>query len=200
MYLSIIFSLFTVVLCEASLARRDDAPFLGPLAPLRVSALRIAPQTASCSASPSDITLTVTNPNRITAGHAPHAEGGGYWSFEESTASCSARWQSGNASYSCEEVSSPASSGKWTFEMVPCNNTGTRAAGPLDHFDIRFMLDYNITRWGSVYYKILEGTGHFVLGEQLVEVNGSAGCSFVLANGSAPVLVPPTITACRGTC
>ncbi|KAI1488192.1 hypothetical protein F5X96DRAFT_646792 [Biscogniauxia mediterranea] len=166
-----------------SAAQAADEPFLGPLAPFEVSAL-----SAPCGAANShNVTLTVANPNRVTAGRAPHAEGGGYWSFENSTARC--------ATGGCAEVSSASSSSsaQWSFRV----SNGTEAG-----FDVAFTLVYNVTRWGGVYYKVLEGTGRFVVGEQLVKRGGDDddGCELVLADGAAPVLVPPTITDCKGTC
>ncbi|KAI1632850.1 hypothetical protein F4809DRAFT_625643 [Biscogniauxia mediterranea] len=188
-----------------SAAQAADEPFLGPLAPFEVSALS-APCGAG-AASSDNVAFTVANPNRVTAGRSPHAEGGGYWSFENSTARCAG---------SCAEVSSPASSSSalWSFRVSSTTTTnGTGAAR--EGFDVGFTLVYNVTRWGGVYYKVLEGTGRFVVGEQLVQrggggddgddddggsVGGAAGCELVLADGAAPVLVPPTITDCKGTC
>ncbi|KAI0594723.1 hypothetical protein F4775DRAFT_572762 [Biscogniauxia sp. FL1348] len=177
-------------------AHAADKPFLGPLAPFEVSDL-----SAPCGGvspdknSNKNISFTITNPNRITAGRAPHAEGGGYWSFENSTARCAGAGAGGD----CAEMvaTTASSSARWSFRVLRLNN-GTGSRG----FDISVMLDYNVTRWGGVYYKVLEGTGRFAVGDQLVQHGDGdgAGCELVLADGKAPVLVPPAITECKGTC
>ncbi|KAI1337088.1 hypothetical protein F5Y15DRAFT_418402 [Xylariaceae sp. FL0016] len=178
-------ALSTLLYAAAPVLGFDSVPFLGPLQPWEVSSLQV--QSIPSSGDDADsiaVSLLISNPNNITAGPAPHADGGGYLPFEQSTANCTAKWQSSGdwkASH-CSEVSFPESYGVWTFEVVSLQEVAETA---VQSVDIKFSLDYNVTRWGSVYYKLLEGTGHFDLGS---------------SDGGDPVLVDPTIVQCQGTC
>ncbi|KAI0022849.1 hypothetical protein F4780DRAFT_139958 [Xylariomycetidae sp. FL0641] len=173
----------------------STTPFLGPLAPWEVRALSI-----DSWPSPTALSLTITNPNNITAGPAPHADGGGYVDFLASTAACTLEEGERN----CTEVAPTLESyGAWTFavRLPPGNNNSSSRRT----FDIDFVLDYNLTRWGQQMYKVLEGTGHFAVDDAAAVAGGCAdagGCELIhlVEAGDPPVLIPPTITACRGTC
>ncbi|KAI1106569.1 hypothetical protein F4804DRAFT_19057 [Jackrogersella minutella] len=171
----------------AAAAAYDTTPFLGPLQPWTVSSLQItAPQKGGQGAV--DIEVAVANPNTVSAGPAPHAAGGGYLPFSPSAANCSLA----GTSEDCEETSD-TSYGVWSVGVVG------DGVDPTD-LDLKFRLDYNVTRWNAVWYKVYEGTGHFATGVNLVQggCDGAAGtCEYEIA---APVLVQPTMTECKGTC
>ncbi|KAI0382136.1 hypothetical protein F5Y04DRAFT_49537 [Hypomontagnella monticulosa] len=171
-------------------------PCVGPLDPWKVSRLQIT-APAPGHDGPLSIDLAIENPNRVTAGPAPHAAGGGYVSFEPSAVNCTVADADGKADDNCTETI--PSDGVWSINVAP------DSAAQVDprKLDLSFNLNYNITRWGGILYKVYDGTAHFEVGTNMVESgcdDTSGTCVFNLNSESAPVLVPPTMTACQGTC
>ncbi|KAI2784290.1 hypothetical protein F4815DRAFT_455252 [Daldinia loculata] len=177
----------------------DTTPFIGPLDPWKVTRLNItAPEPGR--SGPLHIDLAISNPNKVSAGTAPHADGGGYLPFDPSAANCTVESADGGTAVSdtCTETTH-YSYGVWSVDLLPGITTY------IDHrsFNLNFTLNYNVTRWGWVLYKVYEGTGHFEVGGNLEDgpcddVSGT--CLFTLKADSTPVLIPPTMTACKGTC
>ncbi|KAI1416534.1 hypothetical protein F5Y13DRAFT_154148 [Hypoxylon sp. FL1857] len=187
-----------VSLCLANIAASyDSTPFLGPLDPWKVNSMRI---TAPAAGQPgtADIELAIENPNTVSAGPAPHAAGGGYLPFSPSAANCSAVQDSANpgvVNNTCVETSQ-SSYGVWSVEV---------AASRIDptNLDLTFTLNYNISRWGEQLSKVYDGTAHFAVGTNLAEGvcdEASGLCTYKLSANATPVLVPPTMTECQGTC
>ncbi|KAI3316526.1 hypothetical protein HD806DRAFT_552248 [Xylariaceae sp. AK1471] len=180
-------------------ATSEPVPFLGPLQPWEVSNLHIYLPPTSESSSPYDISLAILNPNVITAGPAPHASGGGYLLFGNSTANCTGREVFPDSRpMECTEISEYESYGAWSFEAT--KGSSTSVASP-SGIDIKFILDYNVTRWGSTYYKVLKGTGHFDLETDMTQhCDPKGGCTLTLKPNRDPFLILANITQCWGTC
>ncbi|KAI0113193.1 hypothetical protein F4814DRAFT_420890 [Daldinia grandis] len=191
--------LTVVLLCHTRVALSyDPTPFIGPLDPWKVTRLQItAPEPGR--SGPLAIGLAISNPNKVSAGTAPHAAGGGYLPFAPSAANCTVETTDGGIAVgdTCIETTQ-YSYGVWSVDLPP----GITDIDPRS-FDLVFTLNYNVTRWGGVLYKVYEGTGHFAVGDDLEEgpCNDVSGtCLFTLKADSTPVLIPPTMTACQGTC
>ncbi|KAL7622224.1 hypothetical protein AAE478_007727 [Parahypoxylon ruwenzoriense] len=189
----------------------DPYPFLGPLEPWKVTGLRItAPQEGHSGAV--HIEFAIDNPNRVSAGTAPHASGGGYVPFLPSSANCTVGWETSSGATdgvssiygNCVETTEN-SGGVWTADVLGKSMAEAEGRTLFDprKLDLAFSLTYNITRWGGVMLKVYNGTAHFAVGENPEDgfcSDESGTCEFGLKNGSAPVLVEPTMTACQGTC
>ncbi|KAI0119471.1 hypothetical protein F4814DRAFT_240834 [Daldinia grandis] len=137
---------------------------------------------------------TIANPGSIPAGSGA--------SFEPSKANCTVDWTwyveepygrtvecttGGNQSVSSDSIS------KWTIEIIKANSN---YSSPTEDFDIKFTLTANLTADGEDYYKVLTGTQHFAIGENMRGTCGGSGvCSWELMEESNPVLVKPTIVA-----
>ncbi|KAI0849741.1 hypothetical protein F5Y00DRAFT_234673 [Daldinia vernicosa] len=188
-----------VLLCQIRVALSyDTTPFIGPLDPWRVTRLQItAPEPGH--SRPFGIDLAISNPNKVSAGPAPHAAGGGYLPFAPSAANCTVESADGDTAVSntCIETTQ-YSYGVWSVDLLPGNTTIDPRS-----FNLVFTLNYNVTRWGGILYKLYEGMGHFGVGDNLEEGrcdDGSGTCLFTLKVNSTPALIPPTMTACQGTC
>ncbi|OTB09525.1 hypothetical protein M426DRAFT_316068 [Hypoxylon sp. CI-4A] len=184
--------LVTILLSVTNLAHSYDAtPFIGPLDPWQVSSLQVT--TTATTSDATTISLAIRNPNTVSAGPAPFAAGGGYLPFNPSAANCSLA----GSSEACIETTE-FSYGVWTVDVAPGFDPRS--------FDAKFSLDYNVTRWNSVWYKVYKGTGHFEVGINLDEAVCEDGdekkntCVYGLGAAQTPVLVTPTMTECKGTC
>ncbi|KAI0885942.1 uncharacterized protein GGS22DRAFT_121685 [Annulohypoxylon maeteangense] len=141
----------------------------------------------------------ITNPSPIPAGPGV--------TFDASSANCTVNWvYAGDYPYGhvfiCNttdtEESSSSSTSKWTIEVLEANVTSPSAT---TNMDVRFTLTTNLTVDGDEYYKVLVGTQHFQVGENMRGSCGGSGvCSWTLRDESVPVLVQPTVVACQGTC
>ncbi|KAI2621966.1 hypothetical protein GGS26DRAFT_256618 [Hypomontagnella submonticulosa] len=191
----VVFLFFRTTLACSSGAQ----PCIGPLDPWTVSRLQITAPTPGRD-GPLSIDLAIENPNRVTAGPAPHAAGGGYLSFEPSAVNCTVADEDGKVNNTCTESEEASPSyGMWSIDVAP------GAAEKVDprNLDLAFNLNYNVTRWGSILYKVYDGTAHFEVGTNMAEGgcdDASGTCVFNLKSESVPVLVSPTMTACQGTC
>ncbi|OTA92883.1 hypothetical protein M434DRAFT_31497 [Hypoxylon sp. CO27-5] len=187
-----------VSLCMTGLAASyDTTPFIGPLKPWKVNSLRITAPAQGASGTV-DIELAIENPNTVSAGPAPHAAGGGYLPFNPSAANCSAVQDGadpGVAHDTCVETSE-LSYGVWSVEVAAARIDPT-------NLDLAFTLNYNVSRWGQQLWKVYDGTGHFAIGTNLADAvcDGASGtCVYELKADATPVLIPPTMTECQGTC
>lgn len=190
-----------VSLCMARLAASyDTTPFIGPLDPWKVNNLRITAPAQGSSGTVA-IELAIENPNTVSAGPAPHAAGGGYLPFSPSAANCSAVQDGtdpGIVHATCVETSE-LSYGVWSVEVVP----GAAARVDPTNLDLAFTLNYNVSRWGQQLSKVYDGTGHFAVGTNLADAvcdDASGTCLYELTAEATPVLIPPTMTECQGTC
>ncbi|KAI1403874.1 hypothetical protein F4819DRAFT_182157 [Hypoxylon fuscum] len=173
----------------------DSTPFIGPLDPWKVNSLQVTVPAKGRSGIV-DIELAIENPNKVSAGPAPHAAGGGYLPFSPSAANCSTGVDSGVTVQNVCTETSQSSYGVWTVDLP-------KGAVDPQNLELTFNLNYNVTRWGGILYKVYTATGYFVVGKNLAKGvcdDASGTCSFELQNGSAPVLVQPTMIACKGTC
>ncbi|KAI1212687.1 uncharacterized protein F4807DRAFT_346033 [Annulohypoxylon truncatum] len=191
-------SLFTISV--SSIEYRRSHGDLEPLEPWQVTRLN----TFSPSGRPGSDTLAhlwanITNPNSVPAGPGT--------TFDASSANCTVDWTYGGENpygrvFECDtedaQSSSSSSVSKWEIEVLEANSTSPSAT---TNMDVKFMLTVNLTVDGDDYYKVLVGTQHFQLGENMEGTCGGSGvCSWSLKSDSVPVLVQPTIVACEGTC
>ncbi|KAI1104556.1 hypothetical protein F4804DRAFT_185316 [Jackrogersella minutella] len=195
-------SLFTLAVSSRQNPRSDGD--LDPLEPWQVTRLNtFSPSGRSNDSTLAYIWANITNPNSIPAG--PGA------SFDSSSANCTVDWTFfGEDPYGrvfeCETAetqpgsssSGSSSVSKWTIEIIDANDT---MSSPTENMDVKFTLTTNLTMNGDDYYKVLIGTQHFEVGDNMEgQCGGSGVCSWGLKDEIIPVLVQPTIAACKGTC
>ncbi|KAI2469743.1 hypothetical protein F4781DRAFT_208507 [Annulohypoxylon bovei var. microspora] len=187
-------SLFTLAISSREY-RRSEGDIV-PLEPWQVTRL----STFSPSGRPGSSTLAhlwanITNPGFIPAG--PGA------TFDTSSANCTVDWIYANEYpyghvFDCTTTGAqePSSSiSKWTIEVLEANSTSPSAT---ENMNVRFTLTTNLTGDGDEYYKVLVGTQHFQVGDNMSGSCGGSGvCSWSLKEDSVPVLVQPTIVACK---
>ncbi|KAI1487796.1 hypothetical protein F5X96DRAFT_680948 [Biscogniauxia mediterranea] len=148
------------------------------------------------SSTQSSIMAEISNP-QIDAGPSPT----GTVVFPASTANCTAAWEAVGGSpygttYDCVTVSAE-SSAAWQFEAIEAAS----GANPTENVILQFTLTYNVTAAGNVYYKVLEGTGHFLLPDNMEGACGGSGvCNWYLKDENTPYEIQPSLTACQGTC
>ncbi|KAI8627133.1 hypothetical protein F5Y19DRAFT_465929 [Xylariaceae sp. FL1651] len=192
------------------IASADDLPLPPlpawyPLEPWQVSSLyTYNPQASPYGANASGLVLTITNPKMIAAVPAPHASGGGYVVFLNSTAHCELHWTAdaatpyGHSSNSCV-VADDYSHPRWS---VTLNEVHEDLPEPGDHYlSVTFELVHNATIYATEGYKRMVGATTFQTGANLQGQCGPDGlCEFELKNGSAPVLLQPTLQECKSEC
>ncbi|KAI0599185.1 hypothetical protein F4775DRAFT_130200 [Biscogniauxia sp. FL1348] len=184
----------------ASTPRDDLAPRAVELGPWEVTRLHtFSPSGRPGSSTQSSIMAVISSPE-IAAGPGGPT---GTVVFPASTANCTAAWEAAGGSpygttHDCAAVSDEESSpAAWTFEAVEAAS----GANPTENVALRFTLTYNVTADGSAYYKVLEGTGHFLLPDNMEGACGGSGvCNWYLKDESTPYRIQPTLTACQGTC
>ncbi|KAI4871122.1 hypothetical protein F4820DRAFT_463330 [Hypoxylon rubiginosum] len=191
-------ALAAFLLCQTRLAASYDAPHIWPLDPWKINSLQVTAPAPGHPGTVMSIALAIENPNTVSAGPAPHASGGGYLSFAPSAANCT--------------TSAAASGGALVYTQARCAETtefsyGAFAVGGVvadpRRFELAFNLNYNVTRWGSVWYKVYDAAARFEVGVNLAEGvydRESGTYSYELMRNSTPVLVRPTMTECKGYC
>jgi hypothetical protein len=180
-----------------------------PLEPWQISALHETnPYKSPYGVNASSLVVTISNPKRIAAAPAPHASGGGYVVFLNSTARCELHWKTddqtpyGHSSVACvPENTSPDdySYPSWTMTL---NEVHEDLSGPGDHYlSLSFELVHNATIYGSQAYKRMTGGISFSLADNLQGGCDTDGkCIFDLKEGSTPVLFQPTLQECKLAC
>ncbi|KAI0105055.1 hypothetical protein GGR51DRAFT_520685 [Nemania sp. FL0031] len=179
-----------------------------PLQAWQISSLRTCnPHTSPYGTNASGLYLTITSPQKIPAVPAPHASGGGYVVFRESTAHCELHWKAdaltpyGHSSNSCvaDAASDSISDARWT---VTLNELHTDLSGPGDYYlSLSFALVYNATVYATQGYKLMTGGTSFRAGVDLEGQCAEDGvCEYSLKNGSAPALLQPTLQECKSAC
>ncbi|KAI3324419.1 hypothetical protein HD806DRAFT_67814 [Xylariaceae sp. AK1471] len=180
-----------------------------PLEPWQVSSLyEYNPYTSPYDVNSSGLVLTIANPKLIAATPAPHASGGGYVVFPNSTARCELHWKTdeftpyGHSSNSC--VTAATSPGQFSQALwsITLNELHEDLAGPGDHyFSVSFELALNGSIYGGQPYKRMTGSVIFQSGQNLQGQCGEDGlCEFELTDGTSPVLLQPTLQECRSAC
>ncbi|KAI1505693.1 hypothetical protein F5X99DRAFT_215578 [Biscogniauxia marginata] len=184
-----------------SIPQDDPASQPGELGSWEVTRMNtFQPSGRPGSSTQSRIFAVITNPNQLIAGPSPTGD----VVFAESTANCTAEWDSIDGSpydtvYDCVVVpdASQQNFASWKFEPIEA----AADANPVENVYLKFTLAYNVTAVGNVYYKVLEGTGHFLLPDNMEGSCGGSGvCSWYLKDEDTPYEIQPTITSCQGTC
>ncbi|KAI1095592.1 hypothetical protein F5B19DRAFT_440146 [Rostrohypoxylon terebratum] len=203
-------SLATLALASGLAAAYDPTPFVGPLQPWKITDLTISlPPSRLGADGIVTIKVHIENPNQVSAGPAPGAEGGGYLPFQPTSADCVA---SGPNQYSsltgyCNNTAAAGAddgtAGAFELAVVPPSNGNS--SGPVDPngFEVKFSLAYNVTRWNAHWDKLYEGQAAFGLNNNLVLgkcANRENMCSYTLNPDKAPLQVAPTMVECTGTC
>ncbi|KAI1407791.1 hypothetical protein F5Y13DRAFT_122618 [Hypoxylon sp. FL1857] len=177
---------------------------LEPQEPWQVTKLTTGSPSGRPGSSPyAHLFGNITNPSSIPAGPGV--------SFDPSSANCTVEWvwaeeEPYGRTVECDtaevELSGPGSGSgsisKWTIEVLQAN---TSHPSPTEDMNVKFTLTTNLTVDGNEYYKVLEGTQHFSLWENMRGTCGGSGvCSWNLREENIPVLIQPTVVACQGTC
>ncbi|KAI1371363.1 hypothetical protein F4677DRAFT_313675 [Hypoxylon crocopeplum] len=194
-------------LSQSNIALSEDPPLPPlppwyPLKPWEVSSFHASnPQDSPYSANATSLELTIANPSWIPAGPAPHASGGGYVVFQNSTASCVLHWKEdaetpyGNLKGTCDSPQTDATRSEWNITINQIHDE------PAHYMDLSFSLAYHMYVYGTDMYKMMSGFLHVQLGENLDGGCDEDGlCSYSLKNGSTPLLVQPTLQECRSAC
>ncbi|KAI1112245.1 hypothetical protein F5Y14DRAFT_277006 [Nemania sp. NC0429] len=165
------------------------------------------PSASAYGPNASTLLLTITNPRYIAALPAPHASGGGYVAFTQSTAQCELHWKVdeqtpyGHSANSC--VAAIAQPDGFTHAQwdITLNELHTDLAGPGDYYlSLSFSLAYNGTLYGTTAYKLMTGGTSFRAGENLDGQCAEGHCEYQLRDGSAPALLQPTLQECKSAC
>ncbi|XDG05731.1 hypothetical protein ABKA04_005346 [Annulohypoxylon sp. FPYF3050] len=199
--------LATLALASGLAAAYDPTPFVGPLQPWKITDFTISlPSTSSGINGNVTVKVHIENPNQVSAGPAPGAEGGGYLPFQPTTADCVATGanQYSSLTGTCQDHFSAddGTGGSFEFAIAPTNGNWTTVIDP-NCFDLRFTLTYNVTRWNADWHKLYEGSARFGLNDNLVLgkcANRANGCSYTLNPDKAPLEVAPDMVECTGTC
>ncbi|KAI1454078.1 hypothetical protein F4805DRAFT_441112 [Annulohypoxylon moriforme] len=190
-------SFFTLAISSKDYRRSEGD--IDPLEPWQVTRLgTFSPSGRPGSDVFAHLWANITNPNSISAGPGV--------SFDSSSANCTVNWVFADEYpygqvFDCDTTETEQSSSsvsKWTIEVLKANSTSASAT---ENMDVKFTLSANLTVDGDEYFKVLVGTQHFQVGENLEGTCGGSGvCSWGLKGDSVPVLVQPTIVACQGAC
>ncbi|KAI2603648.1 hypothetical protein GGR54DRAFT_644614 [Hypoxylon sp. NC1633] len=198
------FFLLSGLLSQSSIALSEDPPLPPwyPLKPWELSSFyAYSPRDAPYGADATSLELIIANPSFIPAGPAPHASGGGYVVFQNSTANCVLHWKEdaetpyGNTQGTCDSPQTDATRSEWNITISQIHDE------PTHYMDISFSLAYHLHAYGNDFYKLLVGSLHAQLGENLEGgCDENNICSYSLKNGSAPLLIQPTLTECKSAC
>ncbi|KAI6080823.1 hypothetical protein F4821DRAFT_47235 [Hypoxylon rubiginosum] len=156
------------------------------------------PDAAPYGTNATSLEITISNPSSIPAGPAPHASGGGYVVFESSTADCVVHWKEddetpyGNTdATTCDSGSMRA---QWNITINEIQDI------PAHYISLSFSLAYSMQLFGNVFYKTLTGSLYAMVGETLEGGCSDGLCEYNLINGSAPLLIQPTLFECKYAC
>ncbi|KAI0095852.1 hypothetical protein F4814DRAFT_174115 [Daldinia grandis] len=190
------------LLCQSQLALSEDPPLPPwyPLKPWEISSFQYrSPRVGPYGTNATSLNITISNPSSIPAGPAPHASGGGYIVFSNSTAQCSVQWKFddrtpyGNTKDTCFAPTSGATTPSWNITINEIQ--------PGYYMDYSFSLAYHLHAYGNDFYKLL--SGHVRLQPEK-DLEGGCDendiCSYSLKNGSAPLLIQPILAECRSAC
>ncbi|KAI1211275.1 uncharacterized protein F4807DRAFT_458844 [Annulohypoxylon truncatum] len=198
----------TLALMTGLAAAYDPNPFVEPLQPWKITRFTIAlPPSSAGTNGYATIKLAIENPNQVSAGPAPFADGGGYFPFPPSAANCTMTGHDTadavTSGARCTETTQDTY-GQFEVQVVD-NGDNDNGAGVLDpnNLQLQFGLTYNVTQWNAHWYKTYDGTARFALNDNLVLgqcADHNKFCSYELDPNKAPLLVTPTMTDCAGTC
>ncbi|KAI1810839.1 hypothetical protein GGS20DRAFT_151128 [Poronia punctata] len=191
-----------------ALAADPPLPAWYPLEAWQISTLhQYNPYKSPYGTNDSGLILTITNPKRIAAAPAPHASGGGYVVFPNSTARCELHWKTdaatpyGHSSTTCVANADPSDYAHplWTITLREIHED---LSAPGDHyFSLSFELVHNATIYGSQAYKRMTASIAFRSTTNLQGKCGDDGrCEYNLKDGSSPVLFQPTLQECKTAC
>ncbi|KAI0378175.1 hypothetical protein F5Y04DRAFT_164471 [Hypomontagnella monticulosa] len=193
------------LLCQAGTAVSKDPPLPPwyPLKPWEFSSFRAEyPRNGPYGTNESRMEFTISNPSMIAAGPAPHASGGGYIVFSNSTAECLLHWKNdtmtpqGYTKATCPGTESGPTRAEWnvTIEQII-------EIPPTTYIDISFSLAYRLRAYGNEFYKMMAAIVRMKTGDNIEGGCDEAGrCSYALIEGAAPLLVQPILQECRFAC
>ncbi|KAI8961498.1 hypothetical protein F5Y11DRAFT_325994 [Daldinia sp. FL1419] len=192
------------LLYQSNIALSEDPPLPPwyPLKPWEVSSFYArSPRVGPYGTNATTLEITISNPSLIPAGRAPHASGGGYIVFSNSTAHCLTHWKFddrtpyGNTKDVCTAQQSGGTRADWNITINEIQGA------PYNYMDLSFTLVYNLHAVGSDFYKLLGGNVRLQPGQQLEGgCDENDICSYTLKNGTAPLLIQPTLAECRYAC
>ncbi|KAI1805100.1 hypothetical protein F4811DRAFT_517326 [Daldinia bambusicola] len=196
--------IFPSLLYQSNFALSKDPPLPPwyPLKPWEISSFHSrSPRVGPYGTNATSMEITIANPSSIPAGPAPHASGGGYVVFSNSTAQCSVHWKFdewtpyGHTKDTCLSRTSGSTTAGWNItinEIQP---------DPYNYIDLSFSLAYHLHAYGNDLYKLLAGHVRLEPGKQLEGgCDENDICSYTLKNGSAPLLIQPILAECRSAC
>ncbi|OTA99422.1 hypothetical protein M426DRAFT_257016 [Hypoxylon sp. CI-4A] len=196
--------LLSGLLYQAGAALSADPPLPPwyPLKPWEITSLRAqSPRNGTYGTNATLLEITISNPSLIPAGPAPHASGGGYVVFDNSTANCAVHWKVdsrtpyGNTKDTCPSVQSSSTQARWNITINEIRDE------PAHYIDLSFSLAYSMQLFGTDMYKLLAGHIHTVVGENLEGgCDENDLCTYTLKDGLAPLLVQPTLQECKNAC
>ncbi|KAI2641371.1 hypothetical protein GGS26DRAFT_1717 [Hypomontagnella submonticulosa] len=197
--------LLSGLLCQAGTVVSKDPPLPPwyPLKPWEFSGFRAQyPRYGPYGPNETSMEFAISNPSLIPAGPAPHASGGGYVVFENSTATCLIHWKNdtmtphGNTKTTCPGTESGATHAEWNITIQQIIDIP-----PTNYIDISFSLAYRLHAYGSDFYKLMTGNVRLQTGDNMEGGCDDAGrCSYGLIDGTAPLLVQPTLQECKYAC
>ncbi|KAJ2980524.1 hypothetical protein NUW58_g6924 [Xylaria curta] len=179
-----------------------------PLLPWEISSISTRhPYERPYSANTSSMLVTIRNPKAIAAVPAPHASGGGYVVFRNSSAECELHWKTdaftpyGHSSNSCVTDVRPNdySNPKWSITL---NELHTDLSSPGDYYiSVSFSLSYNGTIYATQGYKLMSGGTSFRTSKNLEGQCVEGGlCEYKLREELSPALFQPTLQECKSAC
>ncbi|KAL7621328.1 hypothetical protein AAE478_008649 [Parahypoxylon ruwenzoriense] len=193
-------------LASSSQGHQPGTRDLEPPQPWKVTKMSsFSPSGRPGSSTTAWIQATISSPGSVPAG--PQEGGNATATFDASTANCTAEWefaeeQPFGRTYDCVTVSPVSSSGSVSTWSLEIQEGGGDWVSPTGNFNATFTLKTNLTTPdGDSYYKVLVGTQHFAVGDNMRGSCGGSGvCSWYLMEESNPVLIQPTLVVCEGTC
>ncbi|KAI1390636.1 uncharacterized protein F4822DRAFT_426484 [Hypoxylon trugodes] len=192
------------LLSQAGTVLSEDPPLPPwyPLKPWEISSLRAHnPRNGPYGTNATGLEITISNPYYIAAGPAPHASGGGYIQFEKSVANCDVHWKVddrtpyGHLQDTCAAEASGSTQAQWNITINEIQDIGEH------YISLSFSLTYHLHAYGSDYYKMMSGSIFAQVGDNLEGgCDENDYCSYTIKNGSAPLLIQPTLQECRYAC
>ncbi|KAI1764662.1 hypothetical protein GGR53DRAFT_307055 [Hypoxylon sp. FL1150] len=196
--------LFSGLLSQCGLVLSADPPLPPwyPLKPWEITKLHATnPRNAPYGTNATSLEVAISNPSSIPAGPAPHASGGGYVVFDSSSIDCVVHWKEddatpyGNTKATCGTTQSGSTQAEWNITINEIQDN------PAHYISLSFSLAYRMNLFGSDFYKMLTGSVYAQVGDTLEGgCNNDGFCEYNLKNGTAPLLIQPTLFECKYAC
>ncbi|KAI2636687.1 hypothetical protein GGS21DRAFT_41072 [Xylaria nigripes] len=196
-------------IAAASNSTLPPLPAWYPLEPWAVSSFSIShPKSGPYDANATSLLVTISNPKHIPAARAPHARGGGYITFQNSTAQCELHWTAdanlspmgGLSANRCVSDIEPSaySFPQWVMTL---REVGVDPQTHDNYFvDISFDLTHNATIYGTQAFKHMISDYDFRAGADLNGQCDDKGCKYNLKDKASPVSFLPLLESCETVC